>query len=245
MSESHDPKFKRPAPGNRVQVNVDPNGPWVDVDHTRVDWSAVHRWRFALPEPPTTPAAPCKGCAHHDVPPWVKPCVDCITPAGRYTNFREPVMADDGEFDPKLKRPAFGDSVQVKIDRNGEWFYVDHTAVDWSSVYRWRLGPGPVRTTPAAPAPTGGGKLTGSHYYRVTVADPMAPDVPAYTAECADIIEALGMTFNEGECFKALWRLAAHRQGRVKSSGAGPQYDADKVAHYGARVAAQTKRGKA
>ena len=48
------------------------------------------------------------------------------------------------------------------------------------------------------------------------------------------------MTFNEGEAFKALWRLAAARQGRVKAGG-NPVYDADKVAHYGARTAAQTR----
>ena len=87
-----------------------------------------------------------------------------------------------------------------------------------------------------------GGKLAGDHYYRVQVAEPISPEVPAYTAECADIIEALGMTFNEGEAFKALWRLAAARQGRGKP-GNKAQYDADKAAHYGARVAAQTKRG--
>ncbi len=91
-------------------------------------------------------------------------------------------------------------------------------------------------------AASGGGKLSGAHYYRVDVRDPMSPEVQAYTAECADIIEALGMTFNEGEAFKALWRLAAARQGRVKA-GNKLQYDADKVAHYGARVAVQTKRG--
>ena len=88
---------------------------------------------------------------------------------------------------------------------------------------------------------TGGGKLTGAHYYRVEVPAPMSPELQPYSAECADIIEALDMTFNEGEAFKAIWRLAAARQGRVKSTGAGPQYDADKVAHYGARVAAQTR----
>ena len=87
-----------------------------------------------------------------------------------------------------------------------------------------------------------GGKLTGNHYYRVRVAEPISPEVQPYTAECADIIEALDMTFNEGEAFKALWRLAASRQGRGKP-GNKAQYDADKAAHYGARVAAQTKRG--
>lgn len=87
---------------------------------------------------------------------------------------------------------------------------------------------------------SGGGKLSGDHYYRVNVSKPIAPDVAPYTAECADIIEALNMTFNEGEAFKALWRLAASRQGRVKDGSKGMQYDADKVAHYGARVAVQT-----
>lgn len=86
-----------------------------------------------------------------------------------------------------------------------------------------------------------GGKLSGNHYYRVQVTEPISPEVAPYSAECADIIEALGMTFNEGEAFKALWRLAAARQGRGKP-GNTAQYDADKVAHYGARVAAQTKK---
>lgn len=88
--------------------------------------------------------------------------------------------------------------------------------------------------------PSGGGALTGDHYYRVRVEAPVAPDLGAYVAECADIIEALGMTFNEGECFKALWRLAAARQGKAKGTSA--QYDADKVAHYGARVAAHSPK---
>lgn len=86
-----------------------------------------------------------------------------------------------------------------------------------------------------------GGKLTGDHYYRVAVSDPMAPDLQPYVAECADIIEALDMTFNEGEAFKALWRLAAARQGRGKP-GNKPQYDADKAAHYGQRVAVCERR---
>jgi hypothetical protein len=94
---------------------------------------------------------------------------------------------------------------------------------------------------PPSAQTSGGGKLSGAHYYRVEVRAPISPELGPYSAECADIIEALGMTFNEGEAFKAIWRLAAARQGRVKSTGAGPQYDADKAAHYGARVAAQTR----
>lgn len=85
-----------------------------------------------------------------------------------------------------------------------------------------------------------GKKLSGDHYYRVKVDAPMSEEVPAYTAECGDIIEALGMTFNEGEAFKAIWRMAAARQGRGKP-GNKAMYDADKAAHYASRIAAQTK----
>lgn len=91
------------------------------------------------------------------------------------------------------------------------------------------------------PSALTGGKLSGDHYYRVQVAEPISPEIAPYSAECADIIEALGMTFNEGEAFKAIWRLAAARQGRGKP-GNKAQYDADKIAHYGARIAAQTKK---
>lgn len=88
--------------------------------------------------------------------------------------------------------------------------------------------------------PSGGAMLRGKNYYQVAVPEPMNPELKAYTAECADIIEALGMTFNEGEAFKALWRGAAARTlGIVKNTA---QYDADKAAHYGQRVAVQVRR---
>lgn len=84
---------------------------------------------------------------------------------------------------------------------------------------------------------------TGNHYYRVQVVKPMSPELQSYSAECADIIEALGMSFNEGECFKALWRLAAARQGRGKPGNAAV-YDAEKIAHYGSRVLAQVMKAE-
>jgi len=91
---------------------------------------------------------------------------------------------------------------------------------------------------------SGGGKLERkANYYQVDIVRPVDPESAPYLAECADIIEALNMTFNEGEAFKALWRLAAARQGRAKAGG-NPVYDADKVAHYGARTAAHTRAQK-
>lgn len=119
---------------------------------------------------------------------------------------------------------------------------------DWSGVKRYRV----VDTNPIQDLvtraeekhnPLVGGKLSGDHYYRVEVSAPIAPELPPYTAECSDVIEALDMTFNEGEAFKAIWRLAAARQGRGKP-GNKPQYDADKAAHYGGRIAVQTRKAK-
>lgn len=84
------------------------------------------------------------------------------------------------------------------------------------------------------PAP----KLTGASnsYYSVDVTRPTS-DRDAYTAECNDIIEALGMTFAEGEAFKALWRHAIVRQGRGKP-GSTALYEAEKVEFFGRRLVA-------
>lgn len=80
-------------------------------------------------------------------------------------------------------------------------------------------------------------KLTGGrvNYYLVHVAHPQREDQPAYQAECEDIIQALGMTFDEGCLFKALWRSAAARQGNGKP-GLSDIYDAEKMVHYAGRI---------
>lgn len=87
------------------------------------------------------------------------------------------------------------------------------------------------------PAPTLTGK--SSDYYLVQVPRP-ARGGPAVQVECLDVIEALGMTFNEGEAFKAIWRGAAARKGNGKP-GTTALYDAEKVAFYGGRMVAQAK----
>lgn len=74
-------------------------------------------------------------------------------------------------------------------------------------------------------------------YYLVQVNNPNQGSIP-YQAECGDIIEALGMNFNEGCAFKAIWRSAAARTlGKVKQGG-DAVYDAEKVAFYGQRMKA-------
>jgi hypothetical protein len=80
-------------------------------------------------------------------------------------------------------------------------------------------------------------------YYLVDVVNPNQ-GADTYTAECGDIIEALGMTFNEGCAFKAIWRTAAARTLGKHKDGGDAVYDAQKVAFYGKRMLAQLKGSK-
>ena len=79
-------------------------------------------------------------------------------------------------------------------------------------------------------------------YYKAPVAAPLSGGA-AYVAECNDIIEALGMTYAEGNAFKAIWRLCAARTLGVKKRGyTDGLYDAEKVAFFGARMVAREQR---
>lgn len=77
----------------------------------------------------------------------------------------------------------------------------------------------------------------GTTYYQVDITHPVNEQAQPYTAECQDIIDALGMTFNEGNCFKALWRRCAARTlGKSKRGYTDGLYDAEKVVFYGERL---------
>lgn len=87
-------------------------------------------------------------------------------------------------------------------------------------------------------------EYTGSSvsYYTVLVSDPMSGNDP-YMAECGDIIEALGMDFNEGNAFKAIWRRCAARTlGKAKKGYTDGVYDAEKVVYFGERMLATEQR---
>lgn len=92
---------------------------------------------------------------------------------------------------------------------------------------------------PPEPALTGG----SNDYYKVRVTDPTTPGADPYTAECNDIIEALGMTFAEGNIFKALWRSCAARTLGMLKPGMGPEgvYDAEKMVFFSNRVLSMRK----
>lgn len=64
---------------------------------------------------------------------------------------------------------------------------------------------------------------------------------PLYRAEAMDIIDALDMTFAEGEAFKAIWRCAADRLGAHKA-GNDTARDAEKVVYYGEQMLARERR---
>ena len=91
---------------------------------------------------------------------------------------------------------------------------------------------------PAEAAEYTGGSVS---YYKARVAAPLSGCAP-YVAECNDIIEALGMTYAEGNAFKAIWRRCAARTLGAKKRGyTDGLHDAEKVAFFGARMVAQEK----
>ncbi len=87
-------------------------------------------------------------------------------------------------------------------------------------------------------------EFTGNNvnYYLVQVDEPKR--LEPYTAECEDIIEALGMTFAEGCAFKAIWRSCAARTLGLQKKGQDTHgvYDAEKVQYYGGRMLAYRKK---
>lgn len=79
-----------------------------------------------------------------------------------------------------------------------------------------------------------------SDYYKVFVMNPTTLSEP-YESECNDIIEALNMTFAEGNAFKAIWRKAKARQGVKKKGYDNGIYDSEKVVFFGERMLIQAK----
>lgn len=84
---------------------------------------------------------------------------------------------------------------------------------------------------------------TQCEYYECPVDYPQNPrqGEVAYIANCEDLIQALGMTFDEGCEFKSLWRRARARQGFVKAESTAVR-DAAKAVHYAQRILAYELR---
>ena len=76
------------------------------------------------------------------------------------------------------------------------------------------------------------------NYYLAQVEHPQRPEQPPYQAECEDIIRALGMTFDEGNIFKEIWRSAAARKG-LQKEGHTALRGAQKMVHYSKAILKQ------
>lgn len=114
-------------------------------------------------------------------------------------------------------------------------FLVDH----FEYHYVQPVDPQPVTNQPEY---TGG----SVDYYKVPIVNPTTPYALGYTAECNDIIEALGMNYAEGNAFKAIWRRAAQRTLGKRKAGAKDDglYDAEKVEFFGKRLVEQSKAAR-
>lgn len=86
-----------------------------------------------------------------------------------------------------------------------------------------------------------GGKV---NYYLAWVADPQREGQSPYNAECEDIIESLGMTFDEANIFKEIWRTANERTHGLGKIGNTPLRSAQKLVHYSNRILRKAEREK-
>lgn len=124
---------------------------------------------------------------------------------------------------------GFCDDIQESMDRQRVKYDPDN------------ISPPKLIPEPAAEQKTGG----SVDYYKCHVADPIDPNAKPYTAESIDIIEALGMTFAEGEAFKAIWRTCTGRMGGAVKADNKALYNAEKVEFFGARMVRAAKRSEA
>lgn len=76
------------------------------------------------------------------------------------------------------------------------------------------------------------------NYYVVDIDKPTSLG-KKYTAECNDVIEALGMNAQEANIFKEIWRTSAARTLGKEKAGHNAKRGAEKVAFFGLRYAMQ------
>lgn len=125
-----------------------------------------------------------------------------------------------------------------EYNNKDSWEYEEYEVIENFKEKAWY-------EVPAVNDPTQFGGQEAEHtggsvnYYKVHVTNPTTlPE--AYDAEANDIIESLGLTFAEGNLFKAIWRMAADRNGK-KKKGNNSVYDAEKLVFFAERVLVQEK----
>ncbi|WAK44958.1 putative SaV protein [Erwinia phage Fifi067] len=93
--------------------------------------------------------------------------------------------------------------------------------------------------TRSSSSESSGGRV---NYYLADITHPQREDQPPYTAECEDIIDRLGMTFDEANIFKEIWRTANQRTNGLGKAGNTPLRSAQKVVHYAGRILRKAQR---
>jgi hypothetical protein len=80
------------------------------------------------------------------------------------------------------------------------------------------------------------------NYYLVQVDYPQREEQPPYQAECEDIIDALGLTPDEANIFKEIWRTANERTHGKGKEGNTPLRATQKLVHYSGRLLKKAQR---
>jgi hypothetical protein len=80
------------------------------------------------------------------------------------------------------------------------------------------------------------------NYYLAQVDHPQREEQPPYQAECEDIIDALGLTPDEANIFKEIWRTANERTHGKAKEGNNPLRAAQKLVHYSGRILKKAQR---
>lgn len=96
----------------------------------------------------------------------------------------------------------------------------------------------PIKRNEDQPKPEPSPQLSGGscNYYMVDVKKPTTPK-DAYTVECNDLIEALGLTWQEANIYKEIFRTANERTHGNGKDGNNPKRAAEKVLFFAIRHA--------
>jgi hypothetical protein len=80
------------------------------------------------------------------------------------------------------------------------------------------------------------------NYYLANVEHPQREEQPPYQAECEDLIDVLGLTPDEANIFKEIWRTANERTHGKGKEGNTPLRAAQKCVHYSGRLLRKAER---
>lgn len=126
---------------------------------------------------------------------------------------------------------------------NGRWHYFGYRSPsDWRastrSIITLQSSLVPIKRNEEKPQPQPQPQLSGGscNYYMVDVKKPTTLK-DAYTVECNDLIEALGLTPQEANIYKEIFRTANERTHGNGKDGNNPKRAAEKVLFFAIRHA--------